>query len=98
MACAVRWPSIKKPPQRQWLFYLEKLIQIYPNPTAKNIFIENKSHGIINKIAVLDNFGRVVLNFENNPSMIDITNLNRGIYFIQINIEGVILNKKIIII
>jgi hypothetical protein len=61
-------------------------IKIYPNPAKDFITIEN-SDIILSKIEVLDLSGKVILKQEDNSNKItiDISNLEKGTYFIKIN-------------
>jgi len=77
-------------------YTLKENIKIYPNPCIKTISIENKKDKKINKVKIFDDIGRIVLNQNTNFSCIDISNLNQGIYYVQIDIEGAVLSKKII--
>jgi len=61
---------------------------IFPNPTNSTIVVEGFSDEI-NKISVIDNLGKIVLKKETTNSgfisqKIDLSNLENGIYFIQI--------------
>lgn len=61
---------------------------IFPNPTNSTIVVEGFSDEI-NTISVIDNLGKIVLKKETNNSgfisqKIDLSNLENGIYFIQI--------------
>jgi len=74
---------------------------IYPNPTTNKITIFNKSKTLITKIKIYTVLGKNIdtHKIENSINItIDVSKLPRGIYFLQlISIEGVILNKRIII-
>jgi hypothetical protein len=61
-------------------------IKIYPNPAKDFITIEN-SDIILSKIEVLDLSGKIMLKQEDNSNKItiDISNLEKGTYFIKIN-------------
>ncbi|MEP5338204.1 MAG: T9SS type A sorting domain-containing protein [Algibacter sp.] len=69
--------------------------KIYPNP-VKDIFTITNSQSA--DIIVYNILGKVVLNkkMENNNDSVDISNLNTGVYYVSINNNGVISNKKIV--
>ena len=76
-------------------------IRVYPNPSKGKILIQNLSNSITQNISVRNSLGNLVKVFENNNSLIsiDLSNLENGIYFIEINssigkrIEKIILTK-----
>lgn len=76
---------------------IENGIEVYPNPTSKNIIIKNTS--MINKISILDIFGKnVYSNIVNTKDIIiDIESFKRGIYFIKIECNKNITFYKVLI-
>jgi hypothetical protein len=74
----------------------EKSIIIYPNPSYSKIYIANNSQKTIQKILILDTSMKVVFEKHFPDQFIDISNFQNGIYFIQINVEGTSIHKKII--
>lgn len=69
-------------------------ISIYPNPTTGILRIQSKKS--IEKIEVYDTLGRLIT-FESNNNVIDISKVNRGVYFINIIDENrYVSNKRII--
>ncbi len=70
----------------------------YPNPASSNLNIKNET--VINTISILDINGRVVLNnpaINNRITSIDVSELNAGIYFIQLTDEkGLISTQKFV--
>lgn len=73
-----------------------KNLNIYPNPTSGKINISTDEK--INTIIVSNLVGKQVMLFENfDGNSIDLTNLKRGVYFINISTENGILTKKIIL-
>ncbi len=60
-------------------------MQIYPNP-AKN-FISVSTGNAIKNISITDITGKQVL-FENNNNVVDITQLNTGVYFIRVETDN----------
>lgn len=55
---------------------------IYPNPASNIIFIKNFKN--ISGIKIYDSTERIVKNLKTNTDAVDVSNLNKGIYFIEI--------------
>lgn len=73
-------------------------IELFPNPTAKDVFIMNNSGIEIHSIMVIDNFGRVIYESnskENLNNKIDISELSNGFYLIKIDTEKGMVTKKL---
>jgi len=72
-------------------------VLIYPNP-ANNILNVSSSE-IIDKVEVLDVVGRVIISKTLNSStyILDISELNNNVYFVNYSINGVISTKKVIV-
>jgi hypothetical protein len=72
-------------------------IKIFPNPSVSNVTIEGEN---LNKISVINENGTVVLVQQNlngiENSVIDLNNLSKGIYFVQVTTSKGIIVKKII--
>ena len=62
--------------------------KIYPNPTKSIIYISTENP--INKIRILDNNGKVLVEKATSTNLIDMTAFESGLYFIEITSE----NKK----
>ena len=74
-------------------FDTETNIVIYPNPANDLLYI--KSNSDIKSIGILDLNGNKIREINNSVKHIDISNLNKGIYFIRINTEKNIFYSKI---
>ena len=61
-------------------------VKIFPNPSLETIKILLKNK-VIYKVVIFDITGKVVLSKEinKNAEILDIKNLNRGVYFIKVN-------------
>ena len=68
--------------------------QIYPNPTKNIIHIKNNSE--IEKIKIFDYLGKEVLTQTQNYNEINVENLSKGIYLLEINSENEKVYKKFI--
>ena len=69
-------------------------LQIYPNP-AKNI-INIKYNSEIEKISIFDYLGKEILTQIQNNNEINVENLSKGIYIIEIQLENEKVYKKFI--
>ena len=68
--------------------FTETNIQVYPNPATDNITISCESIDLAN-IQIIDISGKIIINrniqFNNNSTSIDISNLESGVYNLIIN-------------
>jgi Secretion system C-terminal sorting domain len=73
-------------------------MSLFPNPVLDFITINNPDNIQINTISVVDMNGRELLNnkYTTTSNTINLSNLSKGIYFIQLNTDKGILSKKII--
>lgn len=71
---------------------------MYPNPVLDFISINNPENIQINSISVKDINGREFLNnkYTSTNNILNLSNLSKGIYFIQLDTEKGTLSKKII--
>ncbi len=74
---------------------LEK-ITFYPNPAQDLLTIENKSNIEITSIKLYDVLGRLALEEKGNVKQIDISHLNSGVLFVEIETEHGVVTKKVI--
>jgi hypothetical protein len=80
---------------------LNEEISIYPNPIGENEFLEiNLTENTDVNISIYNLLGKVVLTKSTNNSksvIIDLENLNSGIYLLKINVDNKIITKKIVV-
>lgn len=71
---------------------------VYPNPANDFITIQNRDNTIISKVSIVDILGKSIKTSNCNSSevSIDISNLNSGIYFVEIYSNEVKTTQKII--
>ena len=65
-------------------------IRIYPNPAKNYFYIDNKTNLKIKKVAIINNLGQVI-SLTNNSSQVDkvdISGLEKGVYFVKIFFEN----------
>ena len=81
--------------------FVTNLFQIYPNPSTDFVYIEMKESvsSQNNTVTVIDLFGKIIkiqkvdslLNFK-----MDISDLNSGIYILQVESDGRVANQKLV--
>jgi hypothetical protein len=70
---------------------------IAPNPATSELFISSTTH--FGKVQVIDALGKVVLSHDANyaaQTTINISSLNKGVYFLQLNDGANVTSKKFI--
>lgn len=70
-------------------------IQLYPNP-ANTSFSVISNGATIENIEVLDAQGKTVLNTNHKLNDINITHLAKGIYFVNLTVDGQVYTQKLI--
>lgn len=75
----------------------EENIFIYPNPA--NYYFKISSENAIDRLAIYDLSGKLVLqeNMINSTKTINVDHLRRGIYLLRIETQGKVLNEKLIL-
>jgi hypothetical protein len=63
---------------------LLKELNIYPNPAINNLIITSDFKFQIEEINIYDLTGRLVYARKGNKNLVDISNLTKGVYFIQV--------------
>jgi hypothetical protein len=72
-------------------------IVLYPNPIENKLFISSTEQ--IKSIKITDATGRILIQknvHQQNNVVLDLSKLNTGIYFIEINTENKMIEKKLI--
>ena len=74
---------------------LDRTLRVFPNPTTEKIHISAKK--TLSKIILYDIYGKHILKKENDTETLDVSQLNSGVYFLEVysNTEKAI--KKLII-
>jgi hypothetical protein len=70
-------------------------LKVHPNPASKNFNIQTSKP--IERIDLYNSLGQIVKRLEGNVSVIDIENLNSGIYILKISADGQIATERVII-
>jgi hypothetical protein len=60
---------------------------VYPNPVSNNLSIENPFSGNL-QLQVFNQLGQLVLKRNTSSSLLDVSNLSKGLYFLNINTEN----------
>ena len=58
-------------------------ISVYPNPAVNTITITS-NFGYINKFKIINVLGQTVINGSLSSNQIDVSNLKRGVYLLQL--------------
>lgn len=69
---------------------------LYPNPTSNIFSVASNKNELIKSVSVTDLNGRVIKTFSSNQTTFDISELNSGIYMIEIQGENGIEIKKLV--
>jgi len=74
---------------------LANSLQIYPNPASGYIYVNHSEP--IQSIKIFDVVGneKGFISTTSNNKIIDVSQLTQGIYFVQVNIDGYIITKKL---
>ncbi|MDO4727814.1 MAG: choice-of-anchor J domain-containing protein [Bacteroidota bacterium] len=76
--------------------YLASQFTVFPNPVNDVLSISNTLGAEINAISVTDINGRVVKQINANVEQVNVSDLNAGVYFLNINSTEGNLTKKIV--
>lgn len=76
---------------------LDSYFEVFPNPTSGILKLENELQYKIESLRLFDNTGKLVLQFKDLPSEINLSGFQNGLYFIELITEGSIIRKKVII-
>ena len=60
-------------------------VNVYPNPTAHYLNIQNTSNNTIDKVIVTDMSGKTILQQNQNTTQVDVQNLATGMYLLQVS-------------
>ncbi len=71
-------------------------IQTYPNPANDKIFINGITSQKNTRVILYNNIGEVIIN-KNNATEIDVSGIPNGIYFLKLQNETGIENRKVLV-
>lgn len=72
-------------------------ISIYPNPACNSISIKVEKEYTDLKIEIMDEMGKLVYSNNEIDNPISLDGFATGIYFVQLNIDGKVTTKKIVV-
>ncbi|HLP65343.1 T9SS type A sorting domain-containing protein, partial [Flavobacterium sp.] len=72
-------------------------VKIYPNPTNTVVNIDIPFSFEKSKVAIVDVNGRTVLTSASDITTIDVSALTDGVYMLSLELDNILINKKIII-
>lgn len=80
----------------------EKLFSIYPNPTSNGIFeiyLSNSTNLENVSLKIFNIQGEIVYHSSilNNSTRVELTDKTPGLYFVQLNMNGTIITRKLIV-
>jgi alpha-tubulin suppressor-like RCC1 family protein len=70
-------------------------VTVYPNPTAATLTIANTTQPII-KLVVTDMLGKKILEQNGNATQINVSELQKGLYVLQVYSDGEVSNYKFV--
>jgi CubicO group peptidase (beta-lactamase class C family) len=73
-------------------------VSVYPNPTEDNLFISCKEETNISKILIVNNLGQIIKSKKGfgNTLEVDISDIAKGMYLLQIHSDIGTITKKIV--
>ena len=77
--------------------YFTSGVVLFPNPANEKIWISNNTTYRINSFSVFDSNGQKIRTEENRNNEINVSNLNSGLYIIELNFENNSVMRKVII-
>jgi pectate lyase len=74
---------------------LEEMLTLFPNPVNSDLNIKVKDNITIERITIYNATGQRVKQVDGNSTTINLSDLNRGIYFVVVQTNSGVLKKKI---
>ncbi len=70
---------------------------IYPNPGKDVMYIDNKTNNKLLSVQLYDFTGKLVRNYTGACSSVDVSELSRGMYLLQLSTAGGVVNEKLVV-
>ena len=77
---------------------IKNSITIAPNPTNNQFSIINETNMNIDYVEIYSSTGQLVRTIQNSIYPIDISQYERGVYWIKIYVQEAVINKKLVLI
>ncbi len=71
--------------------------QVYPHPTKEMIYFKGLESLAIDSIQLFDSNGRLIKSVNKQQNQIDVSDLAKGTYIVNVMVEGQTLSKKVLI-
>ena len=75
---------------------IQNQIIIYPNPTQNKLYFSGSENKVITQITIYNQMGQKVLQTKSTDNAIDISGLEKGLFVVEVEIDGVRFRKKLI--
>ncbi len=75
----------------------ESLFTIYPNPATEEIVISNNKGILLNKVTIVNQFGQVTFQHIGDIRKINVSDLSKGVYIVELCIDNTCIWKKLMI-
>ncbi len=79
--------------------FIAENISVYPNPTSEIIWVEDNTSFSVNNYSIYDISGRRILfnTFNSSEKKVDVSNLNSGVYLLELVSSERKITKKIVV-
>lgn len=75
---------------------LDDNITLYPNPFASDLHIKVKDNTTIERVTIYNLTGQLVKRVDGNTTTINLSHLNRGVYFVIVHTNNGIIKRKVV--
>lgn len=75
--------------------FISESFEVYPNPVSNVLYIRMKNDLIIEKVTVYNNLGQKIV--ESKETILDVSYLSSGIYFVEVTTNQDKAVKKVIV-
>ena len=70
---------------------------IYPNPVSNGMFYISATSDLEKEVTIFNTLGQQILNTKTNTEAVNVSQLNKGTYFVKITEAGISATKKLVI-
>lgn len=72
-------------------------LRVYPNPVSNGVLYINSDENATRTVIVYDVLGKQILNTTTQENSINVSNINSGVYIVQITEEGKTATRKLVV-